>query len=116
MEILGSEPNVLNGTLHGPWPWAPNGVGSSTETATPLSAGFHTYGAQWSPNEIRFLLDGSVYETVKRSNLPEGAAWPFQHPNFLLLNLAVGGNWPGSPNASTQFPARMLVDWVRVWQ
>ena len=116
MEVLGSEPNVLNGTLHGPWSSYPNGIGAEVESSTPLSDGFHTYGVQWEPNRISFLLDGSVYETVSREDLPPGYAWPFQHPNFLLLNLAVGGDWPGSPNASTQFPARMLVDWVRVWQ
>lgn len=116
MEVLGSEPNVLNGTLHGPWPSAPNGIGGEVESAAPLSAGFHTYGVLWEPDRISFLLDGSVYKTVERTDLPPGSAWPFQHPNFLLLNLAVGGEWPGSPNASTQFPARMVVDWVRVWQ
>ena len=116
MEMIGSEPNILDGTLHGPWPWAPNGIGAELESAAPLSAEFHTYGVRWEPEQISFLLDGSVYKTIKRSELPAGAAWPFQHPNFLLLNLAVGGNWPGPPNASTQFPARMEVDWVRLWQ
>jgi beta-glucanase (GH16 family) len=115
MEVLGSEPNILNGTLHAPWPWAPNGEGGTVESPTPLSGGFHTYGVEWSPDRITFLLDGTAYETIT-PDLPAGAAWPFQHPYFLLLNLAVGGDWPGAPNASTQFPARMTVDWVRVWQ
>ncbi len=116
MEVLGSEPNVLNGTLHGPWPSAPDGVGGTTVSSTPLSAGFHVYAVDWSPGRISFLLDGVVYKMITPANLPPGAAWPFDHPFFLLLNLAVGGNWPGSPNASTQFPAHMTVDWVRVWQ
>jgi beta-glucanase (GH16 family) len=116
MEVLGSEPHVLDGTLHASWPWAPNGVGGTAESTTPLSAGFHVYGVEWEPERIAFLLDGSVYRTIVRSDLPAGAAWPFGHPDFLLLDLAVGGVWPGSPDASTQLPARMLVDWVRVWQ
>jgi beta-glucanase (GH16 family) len=116
MEVLGSEPDILNGTLHGPWPAYPNGSGGEVQSPVPLSAGFHTYGVQWGPSRVSFLLDGSTYETVAREDLPPGYAWPFQHPNFLLLNLAVGGDWPGSPDASTRFPARMLVDWVRVWQ
>ncbi len=116
MEVLGSEPSIVNGTLHGPWPWAPDGVGGTAESSTPLSAGFHVYGVEWSPGSISFLLDGAVYKTITPADLPPGAAWPFQHPYFLLLNLAVGGVWPGSLNASTQFPARMTVDWVRVWQ
>lgn len=116
MEILGSKPNVLYGTLHGPWPSAPHGIGGKVESAAPLSADFHTYGVRWAPNQISFLLDGLTYETISREDLPVGHAWPFQHPNFLLLDLAVGGDWPGSPNAFTKFPARMVVDWVRVWQ
>jgi beta-glucanase (GH16 family) len=116
MEILGSEPNVLNGTLHGPWPSAPHGIGSELVHATPLTSGFHTYGVNWEPERISFLLDGSPYAAISRQDLPAGDPWPFQHPNFVLLNLAVGGEWPGSPDAATQFPARMLVDWVRVYQ
>jgi beta-glucanase (GH16 family) len=116
MEVLGSTPNAAHGTLHGPWPFAPKGIGGKAESPTPLSGGFHVYGVEWAPERISFLLDGVTYETITRSELPAGAAWPFQHPFFLLLNLAVGGDWPGPPNASTQFPARMLVDWVRVWQ
>jgi beta-glucanase (GH16 family) len=115
-EILGSEPNVVTGTLHAPWSWAPTGVQGTTESATPLSAGFHTYSVEWEPERISFMLDGSVYKTITRAELPSGAAWPFQHPYFLLLDLAVGGEWPGSPNASTHLPAQMLVDWVHVWQ
>jgi len=116
MEVLGSEPNVVNGTLHAPWSWAPTGEQGSEETATPLSAGFHVYGVEWEPERISFMLDGSVYKTITPADLPAGAAWPFKHPYFLLMDLAVGGEWPGSPNASTHFPAQMLVDWVRVWQ
>ena len=117
MEVLGSEPDVVHGTLHAAWPWASkNGVGGRAESPKPLSAGFHVYGVEWAPERISFLLDGAVYQTITPADLPSGAAWPFDHPFFLLLNLAVGGNWPGAPNASTQFPAHMLVDWVRVWQ
>ncbi len=116
MEVLGSTPNAAHGTLHAPWPFAPKGIGGKAESPTPLSDGFHVYGMEWAPERISFLLDGVAYETITRSQLPTGADWPFDHPFFLLLNLAVGGNWPGPPNSSTKFPARMLVDWVRVWQ
>ncbi len=115
-EVLGSEPNIVNGTLHAPWAWAPTGVQGQAESATPLSAGFHTYSVEWEPEGISFMLDGSVYKTITPADLPAGAAWPFKHPYFLLMDLAVGGEWPGSPNASTHFPAQMLVDRVRVWQ
>lgn len=116
MEVLGSEPNVLNGSLHGPWPSKPHGIGNELSSPTPLTNGFHIYGVEWRPESVSFLLDGSVYATVNREDLAPGDPWPFQHPNFLLLNLAVGGEWPGSPDASTQFPTRMLVDWVRIYR
>lgn len=115
-EVLGSEPNVANGTLHAPWSWAPNGVQGQAESTTPLSAGFHTYSVEWEPERISFMLDGTVYKTVTPADLPAGAAWPFKHPFFLLMDLTVGGEWSGPPSASTHFPAQMLVDWVRVWQ
>jgi beta-glucanase (GH16 family) len=117
MEVLGSQPHVVNGAIHGPWPWAPHdGVSASLHSPTSLASGFHVYGVEWEAERISFLLDGSVYKTITPADLPAGAAWPFKHPYFLLLDLAVGGKWPGSPNASTHFPAQMLVDWVRVWQ
>jgi beta-glucanase (GH16 family) len=116
MEVLGSEPDLLHGTLHGPWSWAPGGIERVRRAAAPLSDGFHTYGVDWAPGDIRFLLDGAVYATVDRTALPAGAAWPFEHPAFLLLDLAVGGDWPGAPTAATPLPAQMLVDWVRVWR
>jgi beta-glucanase (GH16 family) len=116
MEVLGSEPNVVNGTLHAPWAWAPTGEQGQDISPTPLSGGFHTYSVEWEPERISFMLDGSVYKTITPADLPAGAAWPFKHPFSLLMDLAVGGEWPGSPNTSTKFPAQMLVDWVRVWQ
>jgi beta-glucanase (GH16 family) len=116
MEVLGSKPNAVAGTIHGPWAWAPHGVGAAKYAPTPLSTGFHVYGVQWSANQISFLLDGVVYETITPARLRSGSDWPFRRPNFLLLDLAVGGRWPGAPTASTSFPANMLVDWVHVWQ
>jgi beta-glucanase (GH16 family) len=116
MEVLGSQANVVNGTLHGPWSWAPNGIGGTLESASPLSSAFHTYSVEWQPDRIGFRLDGVLYETLTPRQLPAGAPWPFSHPYFLLMDLAVGGPWPGSPDASTPFPARMLIDSVRVWQ
>ncbi len=117
MEVLGSQPNFVRGHVHGPWQWAPNnGLGASHNALASLAGGFHTYATHWAPGQVSFLLDGRAYETVTRDELPSGARWPFEHPFFLLMDLAVGGEWPGAPNASTQFPAQMQVDWVRVWQ
>jgi beta-glucanase (GH16 family) len=116
MEILGSKPHVVHGTIHGPWPWAGNEVPASLRSRPSLASGFHVYGVEWEPERISFMLDGSVYETITPADLRAGAAWPFKHPYFLLLDLAVGGDWAGSPSLTTQFPAKMIVDWVRIWQ
>lgn len=116
MEVLGSAPRVLHGTLHGPWPWAPGGIGARYQSPVPMSNGFHTYGVRWSPLRISFMHDGVTYKTLRPSDLRPGAKWPFEHPFFLLLNLAVGGVFAGPPRPSTRFPSSMLVDWVRVWQ
>jgi beta-glucanase (GH16 family) len=61
-------------------------------------------------------LDGKPYGTVTPADLPPGTHWVYEQPFFLLLNLAVGGAWPGNPDATTRFPQTLTVDWVRVWQ
>jgi beta-glucanase (GH16 family) len=116
MEILGSHPETLVGSVHGPWPAAPSGLHASARSPAPLSAGFHVYGVSWSRERVTFLLDGVAYRAMTPADLPPGSTWPFERPNFLVLDVAVGGNWPGWPSPSTRFPARMLVDWVRVWR
>lgn len=118
MEVLGNEPNVLYQSIHGPQPEAGDGEFGLTdriEFAKPLSAGFHVYGAEWGPGRISLTADGEVYRTFTPADLPPSSRWVFDHPHHLILNVAVGGDWPGSPDASTPFPATMLVDWVRVW-
>lgn len=117
MENIGREPDQVHGTLHGP-----GYAGDQPLTGTyvlPKGAraadGFHVYAAEWEPGVVRFLVDGTVYETRTAAEV-EGKPWAFDHPFFLLLNLAVGGNWPGPPEKKTMFPARMEVDWVRVYR
>jgi beta-glucanase (GH16 family) len=84
------------------------------------AAGWHTYGMIWSPGSVAYYVDDPThpYVTYTTSSISglSGAVWPFDTgANFILLNLAVGGTWPGSPNASTPFPSEMLVDYVRVY-
>ena len=116
MEVRGADPSVLHGTIHGPWPWLPGGLGTELRTKAPLSRKFHVYGVRWTPSRIDFMLDGKTYNTARPSQLHRGSDWPFDHPFFLLLNLTVGGKFAGRPAASTRFPATMLIDWVRVRQ
>jgi beta-glucanase (GH16 family) len=117
-ENIGREPLTVHGTVHGPGYSNERGItGSFTlPSGRRFADGFHLFAVEWEPETIRFYVDSSLYQTIARSNLPPGAAWVFDHPFFLLLNVAVGGKWPGSPDVSTIFPQTMLVDYVRVYK
>ncbi len=117
MENIGSTPDSVYGTTHGPGPGNYPDVGlSGTDTAgSPFGGGFHLYATEWSANEVDFYVDGNLYWSVTPSSLPAGATWVWDQPFFLLLNFAVGGNWPGSPNGTTSWPQQMIVDYVRVY-
>jgi beta-glucanase (GH16 family) len=116
MENVGSERSTVHGTLHGPGYFAGGGVTSAyTLSQGRFSDSFHVFAAEWEPQVIRFYVDDVLYATRMPADLPKGGRWVFDHPFFLILNLAVGGNFPGSPDASTMFPQRMLVDYVRVY-
>jgi beta-glucanase (GH16 family) len=118
MENIGKEPSIVHGTIHGPGYSGDAGIGASYSlpTGDRFADAYHVYAIEWEPKAIRWYIDGVLSKTVTPSNLPTGTAWVFNHPFFLLLNVAVGGNWPGSPDASTVFPQVMLVDYVRVYQ
>jgi beta-glucanase (GH16 family) len=120
VEHLGQEPTTATGTIHGPQDGAGANAdykpGRSVTHTNPLAQAFHTYGVQWLPGSIQFSFDGRPYWSITAADLPPGARWVFDHPFFLVLNIAVGGKWPGSPDASTTFPQALLVDYVRVYQ
>jgi beta-glucanase (GH16 family) len=117
MENLGNDPFTIYGSIHGPKAGAPAGYAVTAPRRSPVSlvGGFHVYGVNWSPGRIVFTLDRVPYATLTPSSLTSGQQWMFETPFYLLLNMAVGGDWPGSPDASTPFPATMLVDWVQVY-
>jgi beta-glucanase (GH16 family) len=116
VEVLGDKPSIVHGSLHGP------GVGEHGWAQTeelkadePLSHDWHVYAVTWTKGRFEFSIDGKVYSTRVAAGLPGGARWPFEGRDFhLLLTLSVGGPWAGAPDASTQWPARFLVDWIRV--
>ncbi|MFI6663271.1 family 16 glycosylhydrolase [Streptomyces sp. NPDC050523] len=115
MENIGREPGKVHGSLHGP-----GYSGSDPLTASyrlrggkDFADGFHTYRVDWTPGSITFFVDGVKYERRTPSDVP-GKPWPYDHPFYMILNVAVGGTWPGSPDASTRFPQQMIVDHVRV--
>jgi beta-glucanase (GH16 family) len=118
MENIGKEPPIVHGTIHGPGYSGRKGIRHpyALPDGAALSDYFHVYAMEWSPAAITFLLDDKSYFTVRPADLTAGTHWVYTHPFFLLLNLAVGGDWPGVPNRTTQFAQVLLVDWVRIWQ
>ncbi|GAA3234513.1 discoidin domain-containing protein [Actinocorallia longicatena] len=117
MEILGKEPNKLYSTLHAP---AYNGAGGHGGTLLgpgSYADAFHTYAVEWNSTSMRFTMDAQTVVNIDRDALEATRGpWVFDHPFYIILNLAVGGDFPGPPATSTPFPARMLVDYVRVYK
>lgn len=114
MENLGHNPNKIYGTVHGPGDLSDQGVGGFFVSPMPLSDGYHIYTAAWRQDNVAFLVDGVQYAEVDRENYPRGNSWAINKKMFIILNLAVGGEWPGKPNRQTRFPARLLIDSINV--
>lgn len=117
MENLGSEPSINHGSLHGPGFSGSNSL-HAAYTLPPgrqFKDGYHLFAIEWSPASVTFSVDGIPYETRTPADVPVGGTWAFSHPFFFILNVAVGGGWPGSPDASTRFPQEMRVDYIRVY-
>ncbi|MFV9457187.1 glycoside hydrolase family 16 protein [Rhodococcus sp. NM-2] len=89
-------------------------AGPTTDVANTFVDDFHTYWVEKAPGRVTFGVDGQITGAVTAAGLPPDERWVFDKPFFLLLNVAVGGEWPGPPDSSTPFPAAMVVDWVRV--
>jgi beta-glucanase (GH16 family) len=116
MEYRGHEPNLLHGTIHGPGYSGDDALGGTLELEQGgFHEDFHQFAIEWSEDSIRWLLDDQVYHSVEAAELPAGTDWVFNQPFFLLLNVSVGGRWPGAPDEHTIFPQSMRVDWVRVY-
>jgi len=118
MENIGREPSIVHGTFHGPGYSGGQGISAaySLPNGQKFADDFHTFAVEWEPNVMRFYVDGLLYKTRTPADLPAGKTWVFDHPFFIILNVAVGGDWPGNPDATTVFPQQMLVDYVRVYQ
>jgi beta-glucanase (GH16 family) len=118
MENIGREPDTVHGTVHGPGYSGPQGIGApfSLPQGQRFADDFHVYAVEWGPEAIRWFVDDHLYKTTTPADLPPAAQWVYNHPFYLLLNLAIGGDWPGNPNETTVFPQMMLVDYVRVYE
>ncbi|MGA4798341.1 ricin-type beta-trefoil lectin domain protein [Streptomyces lavendulocolor] len=115
MENVGFEPSTVHGTLHGPGYSGSGGIGAghTLPDGQAFADAFHTFAVDWSPGLITWSVDGTVYQRRTPADLG-GRQWVFDKPFFLILNLAVGGYWPGDPDGSTVLPQQLLVDHVRV--
>jgi beta-glucanase (GH16 family) len=115
MEYRGQEPNILIGSIHGTGHFGDNAITGEYQSSGLLNEQYHVYAIEWNTESITWFIDGTRYHRVERGDLPEGARWVYDHPFFILLNVAVGGRFVGPPNDETVFPQTMLVDWVRVY-
>lgn len=115
MEYRGQNPTVILGTVHGPGYSAGQSISKSyTLQNDRFDTGFHVFGIEWGPNYINFYVDNVLYNQITPKDVP--GEWVFDKPFYILVNLAVGGGFVGSPNAETVFPQTMLVDYVRVYK
>ncbi|WP_442810928.1 ricin-type beta-trefoil lectin domain protein [Streptomyces sp. NBC_01217] len=115
MENVGFEPGTVHGTLHGPGYSGSGGIGAgySLPGGQAFADAFHTFAVDWAPDSITWSVDGNVYQRRTPADLG-GRSWVFNKPFFIILNLAVGGYWPGDPDGNTTFPQQLVVDYVRV--
>ena len=118
MELIGSQPNRIHGTIHyGANTSQHQYIGNSKALAGTAKFGdeFHVFSIVWEQDKIVWLLDDVQFHQITPASLGS-AAYPFNQNFFFIFNVAVGGNWPGDPNGTTNFPQRMIVDYVRVFQ
>lgn len=118
VENIGSEPTIIHGSLQGPGYAGENPVRStySLPDDAAFSDDFHLYAVEWEADAVRFYVDEDLFETRTPEDLPDDTRWVFDHPFYMLMNVAVGGNYPGAPDETTVFPQIMQVDYVRVYQ
>lgn len=117
MENVGHEPGTVHGTVHGPGYFGGGGIGASYHhpTGGAFTDDFHVYAVDWSPGSITWSVDGVPFNTLTAADVG-GNPWVYDQSFFMILNVAVGGEWPGYPDGSTRFPQEMVIDYVRVYQ
>jgi beta-glucanase (GH16 family) len=115
MEYRGQEVTKISGTVHGPGYSGSSGIGSEYELVKDrFDTGFHTFTLEWGVDYLKWFVDGILFQTITPDDLP--GKWVYDHPFYIILNVAVGGNYVGSPNQDTLFPQTMRVDYVRVYR
>ncbi len=115
MENVGRQPNRLYGTLHGPGYSGSSGYGKTIDLPAPVADDFHVFAVDWLEDRIVWTVDGAEFHTATPADVAPND-WVYNHAFYLLLNLAVGGNFGGPVSPDTVFPASMVVDYVRVYR
>lgn len=114
MENLGDQPSTVLGSVHGPGYSAGDAETKEyTLVGDRFDTGFHLFGIEWGENYINYYVDNVLYNQITPEDV--SGDWVFDHPFYIILNVAVGGSFPGSPNSETVFPQTMVVDYVRVY-
>ena len=117
MEFVGRRPNEVFGTLHGPGYSGGQSYGRVYDLGTPVSDAYHVFAVEWQPDKVEWFIDGISYFTATPNDpFLQGKQWVFNHPFFILLNVAIGGNFGGPVGPETTFPQTMSVDYVRLYQ
>jgi len=115
MEYRGQEPSAVHGSVHGPGYSGAEAITRRYDLAGGrFDNDFHIFAVEWGSDFINWYVDDELYQTVTPDDLTGN--WVFDHPFYIILNLAIGGNYVGPPNESTSFPQTMLIDWVRVYE
>ncbi len=115
MEFRGQEPTKVLGSVHGPGYSGGDAITKSFSlTNDRFDTGFHVFGIEWAPEHINFYVDDVLYNQITPADVT--GEWVFDHPFYIIMNLAVGGSFVGSPDTETRFPQTMLVDYVRVYK
>ncbi|MBL7849325.1 MAG: glycoside hydrolase family 16 protein [Cyclobacteriaceae bacterium] len=115
MEYRGQDPTILVGSVHGPGYSGGNAISKSYELKNDrFDTGFHVFGIEWGPSYINYYVDDVLYNQITPADVP--GTWVFNKPFFILINVAVGGNFVGAPTSETVFPQTMLIDYVRVYK
>ncbi len=114
MEVRGQDPTILIGSVHGPGYSGGSAISKSyTLKGGRFDTDFHVFGIEWGPSYINYYVDDVLYNQITPADVP--GDWVFNKPFFILMNVAVGGNFVGPPSAETVFPQTMLIDYVRVY-
>lgn len=117
MEHVGYDPGRVHGSIHtGSYNHKINTQRGGSKLLDKISSKFYVYAIEWYEDRIDFLIDDAKYFSFQNDGKNDFNTWPFNQRFHLLINIAVGGDWPGSPDETTQFPTEMEVEYVRVYE